>query len=463
MTTDPQRGMLTLDALKQKVESGEVETVVTLFTDLYGRQMGKRVTGEFFLEHTANSGMHACNYLLTVDMPMEPAPGYRYANWELGYGDFHCVPDLSTLRMATWLDKSALVICDIFDEKTHQQVSVAPRSILNRQVQAAADMGYLAQAASELEYFIFEETYKSAREKHYLDLEHFGAYIEDYHILQGTREEILNAAARKHLSNSGVPVEFSKGEWGPGQHELNIRYADIRTMADHHTLYKQCFKDLAHQLGLAVTFMAKFGSDVAGSSSHLHLSLWDSQGKTNIFDGDKALGPVMGSDEFRWFLGGWIAHAREMMVFYAPTINSYKRYQSGSWAPTSLAWSFDNRTAGFRVVGHGKSLRIESRIPGADINPYLAYAAALASGLDGIRNQIEPPPIFEGNVYAAAELPKVPMTLRDAIAELEQSPFVREAFGEDVTEHYLHFFKTEQAAYDKAVTDWERARYFEQI
>ncbi len=203
------RGMLTLEELQHKVESGEVETVVTLFTDLYGRPMGKRVTGEFFLEHTANAGMHACNYLLTVDMPMEPIPGYKYANWELGYGDFHCVPDLATLRMATWLDKSALVVCDLYDEAAHAPVAVAPRSILNRQIAAASELGYTAQAASELEYFIFEETYKTAREKSYVKLEHFGAYIEDYHILQGTREEILNAAARKHLSNSGIPVEFS--------------------------------------------------------------------------------------------------------------------------------------------------------------------------------------------------------------------------------------------------------------
>lgn len=463
MATDHLRGMLTLEALQQKVESGEIETVVTLFTDLYGRQMGKRVTGEFFMDQVAKHGMHACNYLFTVDLPMEPIPGYKYANWERGYGDFHCAPDLNTLRVASWLDKSALVTCDIYDEKTHQQVSVAPRSILNKQIEAADAMGYVGMGSSELEYFIFEETYKSAREKHYIDLEYFGAYIEDYHILQGTREEVLNAAARKHLGNSGVPVESSKGEWGPGQHELNIRYADVRTMADRHTIYKQCFKDLAHQLGLAVTFMAKFDANAAGSSSHIHLSLWDKKGQKNAFAGDKPLGPVKGSDEFRWFMGGWIKHTREMMVFYAPTINSYKRYQSGSWAPTSLAWSFDNRTAGFRVVGHDASLRIESRIPGADVNPYLAYAAALASGLDGIRNQIEPPEIFEGDVYSAAHLPRVPLTLRDAIAELEQSAFARQAFGDEVIEHYLHFYKTEQAAYDKAVTNWERNRYFEQI
>ncbi len=457
-------GMLTLDQLKDKVENGEIETVVTAFTDLYGRFMGKRVTGEFFLDSVAQSGMHACDYLLTVDMFMEPIPGYHYASWELGYGDFHCVPDLKTLRVASWLDKSALVVCDIYDDKKHEQVSVAPRAILNRQLALAAAQGFSAFGASELEYFIFDETYASARDKHYADLKHFGSYIEDYHILQGTREEVLNAAARKHLSKSGVPVESSKGEWGPGQHELNIRFADILTMADRHAIYKQCFKDLAHELGLSVSFMAKVDERFAGSSSHIHLSLWDSQAQNNVFVGDQTLGSVSGtSDQFRWFLGGWIAHARELMPFYAPTVNSYKRYQSGSWAPTALAWSSDNRTAGFRVVGSGKGLRIESRIPGADINPYLTYAAALASGLDGIKNHIEPPTMFAGDVYTAKQLPQVPHSLHEAIAALEGSAFARSVFGDDVIDHYLHFFKTEQAAFDRAVTNWERARYFEQI
>lgn len=457
------RGMLSLEELRPKIETGEIETVVTVFSDLYGRLLGKRITGDFFLEQTAASGMHACNYLLTVDMEMEPVPGYPYANWELGYGDFHCVPDLQTLRLATWLDKSALVICDVADEKAHDLVPVAPRTILRRQMTAAANLGYLPLGSSELEYFIFDESYRSARGMNYLGLRPYGAYIEDYHILQGTREEVLNAAARKHLAASGVPVEFSKGEWGPGQHELNIRYADLLTMADRHTIYKQCFKELADQLGLAVTFMAKYDENLAGSSCHVHVSLWDAEGQQNLFAGDQAMGPVMASNEFRWFLGGWIAHIRELMPFYAPTVNSYKRYQAASWAPTGLAWSYDNRTAGFRVVGRGPSLRIECRVPGADVNPYLVYAAVLASGLDGIRHQIEPPPIFQGDVYAAAGLPRVPNTLREAISALEGSDFARQVFGKDVIEHYLHFFKTEQARFDRAVTNWERNRYFEQI
>jgi glutamine synthetase len=459
--------MLTIDELKKKVESGEVETVVTVFPDLYGRLMGKRITGEFFMDYVVKNGMHACNYLFTVDMEMEPIPGYSYANWELGYGDFHCVPDLDTLRMATWLDKCALVICDASEEELHSLTRIAPRTVLHNTLEAAAGMGYNALGASELEYYIFNETYSGSRDKHYVDLKHFGAYIEDYHILQGTREEPLNAAARKHLANSGIPVEFSKGEWGPGQHELNIRYADLLTMADRHTIFKQCFKDIADSLGIAVTFMAKYDAKLAGSSSHIHMSMWDKDLKKNVFEGDQPIGPgehmPHASQEFFWFLGGCIAHAPEMMPFLAPTINSYKRYQLGSWAPTALAWSYDNRTAGFRVVGHGNSLRIECRIPGADVNPYLVYSALLAAGLDGIKNQIMPPAIFQGDVYSARNLPHVPRTLHDAINFMEQSSFMREAFGDDVVDHYLHYFRTEQSLYDNAVTTWERARYFEQI
>jgi len=467
MSTQPVRGMLTIDELKAKVASGEVETVVTVFPDLYGRLMGKRITGEYFLDYVAQKGMHACDYLFIVDMDMEPIPGYKFANWEAGFGDFHCVPDLSTLCMATWLEKSAFVMCDSFNDKTNEPTPVAPRSILRKQVEAAAAMGYRAIGASELEYYIFADSYAASREKQYVNLKPFGTYLEDYHILQGTREEPLNAAVRRHLGNSGVPVETSKGEWGPGQHELNIRYAEVLTMADRHSIYKQCFKDIADQLGLSVSFMAKYDQKLAGSSCHIHMSLWDKDLENNLFDGEQPIGPDAhlphASSEFKWFLGGWLKHMAELMPFVAPTINSYKRYQAGSWAPTGLAWCYDNRTAGFRVVGHGKSLRIETRVPGADTNAYLAYAALLAAGLDGIRNKIEPPAIFKGDVYSASNLPQVPRTMRDAIAGLEKSAFAREAFGDDVVEHYLHFFKTEQTLFDNAVTTWERARYFEQI
>ena len=288
-----------------------------------------------------------------------------------------------------------------------------------------------------------------------------GWYLEDYHILQGSREESFTAAARQHLKASGIPVESSKGEWGLGQHELNIRYADLLTMADRHSVMKQCLKEIADAQSRSVTFMAKPFAGQAGSSCHIHLSLF--QGDENAFAGDTMMGPVAGSDVFRHFLGGWMARLEETMAFYAPTVNSYKRYEDGSWAPTRIAWSYDNRTAGFRVLGRGESLRIECRVAGADCNPYLAYAAALAAGLDGIAEKTEPPEIFEGDIYAARHLPRVPYTLAQAVDSFERSEFALGAFGADVVEHYSHFFRTEIESYRSAVTDWERKRYFERI
>lgn len=458
---DDIRGMLTMDELKSMVLNDEIETVLVVFTDLYGRFMGKRHDAEFFIEHTLEGGSHACDYLLTVDMEMNPVAGYSFANWESGYGDLHLVPDLSTLRLASWLDKTAMVICDVQNVKTHQLESINPRSILREQINQATTAGYSVMAGSELEYYIFENSYREASEKKYNDLMAAGWYIEDYHILQGTREENFNGIVRRHLKNSGVPVENSKGEWGLGQHELNVRYGDILTMADRHAVYKQCLKEVADKLGISVTFMAKFSEDQAGSSCHLHLSLWKEN--ENIFPGNLSAGPVQCSQEFRWFLGGWIKYAPDAMLFYAPTINSYKRFKAESWAPTRLAWSYDNRTAGFRVVGKDKSLRIECRIPGADCNPYLAFAVALASGLDGIKNNIEPPEIFNGNLYSAQDVPQVPKNLTEAINIFENSSFINDCFGETVQKHYSHFYRTEQESFEKAVTDWERKRYFERI
>lgn len=455
------RGMLGLEELRELVAGGFIETVIVAFTDHYGRLNGKRYDAEMFVEETWLQGTHGCDYLLTTDMEMEPVPGYRFANWELGYGDFHLVPDLATLRHASWLDKTALVLCDLVDDKTHRQVSIAPRSMLRRQIEAASGEGFETMAATELEYYLFETGYREAVEQGYRNLTPVGWYLEDYQILQGTRTEGFTAAARRHLKHSGVPVENSKGEWGLGQHELNVRYAGTLTMADRHVVYKQCLKELADQMGISVTFMAKFAADRAGSSSHIHFSLW--QDGRNAFAGDEELGPVRCSKLFRHFLGGWIAHVPDVMPFYAPTVNSYKRFVDSSWAPTRLAWSYDNRTGGFRVVGSGSSLRIECRIPGADCNPYLALAASLASGLDGIRNRIEPPKIFTGDIYAAAHLPRVPWTLAEATERFAASDFARREFGADVVEHYTHFFRTEQSAYNRAVTDWERNRYFERI
>jgi glutamine synthetase len=452
---------VTLDELRESVTRGAIETVIVGFTDHYGRLMGKRYDADMFVEEVVAHGTHVCDYLLTTDMEMAPVRGYRFANWEKGYGDVHLVPDLGTLTVASWLDRTALVMCDVRNEKTDNAVAVAPRSILRHQVEASREAGYDARAASELEYYVFQQTYRQAAEGGYRELEPAGWYLEDYNILQGTRTEPLTAAARRHLKASGIPVENSKGEWGLGQHELNVRYTDALQMADRHIIFKECLKEVAEQSGLSVTFMAKYAADRAGSSCHIHLSLWKA-GK-NAFAGDDEFGPVKCSDLFRWFLGGWMARVPDVMVFYAPTINSYKRFVDMSWAPTRIAWSYDNRTAGFRVVGRDQSLRIECRIPGADCNPYLAFAGALASGLDGVRRRIEPPECFTGDIYAAQHLPHVPRSLSDAADLFLHSDFAADAFGADVVEHYAHFYKSEQAGFDLAVTDWERKRYFERI
>ncbi|MBL8236792.1 MAG: glutamine synthetase [Bryobacterales bacterium] len=452
-STDRMHNAAKIRDLEQQVQMGAVETVVAAFTDHYGRLMGKRFDAGYFLESVVHAGTHACNYLLTVDMEMEPTPGYQFANWEMGYGDFHLVPDLNTLKILSWQEKTAFVHCDVEDDKAHAPVTVAPRSILRRQLRNAAELGFEAMGASELEYFAYRDAYRDAAKKGYTALEPMGWYLEDYNLLQGTRQEFYTREVRRHLKATGFAVESSKGEWGLGQHEVNVKYSEVLEMADNHALLKQCMKEIADQTGVSVTFMAKPHHGQAGSSCHLHLSL--RKDGHNAFAGE--------TDEFRWFLGGWMAHAPEMMVFYAPTINSYKRFEDMSWAPTRLAWSRDNRTAGFRVVGSGASLRIENRIPGADANPYLAFAASVASGLDGIRNKIEPPPIFEGDVYAARTLPRVPYTLEHAVDLFEASAFAKAQFGPEVVEHYAHFFRNEQKAFERVVTDWERRRYFERI
>ena len=457
-------GMLTVDQLRTAVEEGSIDTVILALTDPYGKLMGKRLDASFFLTDVA-SGTHACDYLFTVDMEMEPVPGYQFSNWESGYGDVHLVPDLGTLRKLSWLDRTALVICDAQLDPGHEPVAVAPRSILRRQLERLRAQGYEAMAGSELEYFLFRTSYMDAASNGYRDLAKVGWYREDYHLLQMTRTEDLNGAYRRHLAASGVPVESSKGEFGKSQHELNIRYAPLLEMADRHVLLKQAVKEISDQLGCCATFMAKPDAAEAGSSSHLHVSLWTTANgeMTNAFPGTGDLSGIACSDHFRWFLGGWMRYVPELMVCYAPTVNSYKRYEAGSWAPTALAWSPDNRTAGFRIVGTGSSLRIECRITGADINPYLAYAAVIASGLAGIEQQIEPPPAHIGDLYAAEDKQMLPATLEEAVSNFANSDLARTAFGADVVEHYTHFYTTEAEAYRKAVTDWERTRYFERI
>ncbi len=458
------RGMLDLKSLQREVADGRVETVITALPDLYGRLVGKRILGGFFLEEIASHGMQVCDYLLACDMEMDPTPGYAFTSWDTGYGDLRAQPDLATLRRADWLDRTALVLCDAVNEADGEPIEVAPRTILKRQLERAAALGLFPHMGSELEFFLFRDDYEIARAKGYRELEQSQHYVEDYHVLSGSFAEPVIGAIRRGVDASGIPVEFGKGEWGPGQHEINRRYAPALEMADRHVIYKLAAKEIAAAAGASVTFMAKWHENLAGSSLHIHVSLADADGRP-LFPGDGELAgaSLRCSDTFRWFLGGLLAHVRELVWFLAPNVNSYKRFRPGMFAPTGIAWSPDNRTAGFRVVGHGPALRVECRVPGADANPYLAYAALLAAGLAGVEGRLDPGPAFEGNVYRAESLPQVPACLRDAISVLEQSKLARQAFGDAVVDHYLHFARTEQAALDTLVSDVERRRYFERI
>jgi glutamine synthetase len=446
--------MLSLDSLEREVAEGRIDTVVTALPDLYGRLIGKRIHGRFFLDEVASDGMHACDYVLACDMEMDPTPGYAFTSWQTGYGDLHAVPAMSTLRRAAWLDRTALVLCDALHENSGEPIEIAPRTILARQLERAAERGLFPQMGSELEFFLFRDDYRAAQQKGWRDLEQSQHYIEDYHVLSGSFAEPVIGTMRRLVDASGIPVEFSKGEWGPGQHEINLRYAPALEMADRHVVYKLAAKEIAAAAGSSVTFMAKWHENLAGSSLHIHTSLADAQGAP-LFPGE--------SETFRCFLGGLLAHAAELTLLLAPNVNSYKRFRPGTFAPTAVAWSYDNRTAGFRVLGQGASLRIECRVPGADANPYLAYAALLAAGLAGVERRIDPGPAFQGDAYAAEGLPRIPGRLAEAIAAFEASELAREAFGEAVIAHLLHFARTEQEAFDARVTDVERQRYFERV
>ncbi len=381
-----EQGKITAKELEELADSGEVDTVLCMFTDLQGRFMGKRILPHFFLEEVlGDEGLHACLYLLAIDMEMEPLPGYRYASWETGYGDFKMVPDMSTLRLVPWIEKTAMVICDIHDEETNEPVEVAPRTILKRQIERAAQAGYVVKAGSELEFYLFKDSYEDAAKKRYQDLEPSSTYIMDYHMLQTTKDEWIIRQIRNGMAGAGIPVEFSKGEFGKGQHEINITYRNVMETADNHAYYKHGTKEIAALNGAAITFMAKWTMAEAGSSCHLHSSVWNADGSKSLMWDDDA--PHHMSETFNHYLGGLMDTAREMSWMFAPFVNSYKRYQLGSWAPTAIVWSHDNRTCGFRVVGEHTGNRIECRIPGADANPYLAFAATIAAGLHGIQNQ----------------------------------------------------------------------------
>jgi len=442
--------MLSLDELKQGVASGALDTVVMAFTDLQGRLMGKRLhAGHFVEENIAEHGVEGCNYLLTIDMEMNVVPGYAMASWEQGYGDFGLRPDLATLRRIPWLEATALVLCDVVWHDG-SPVQASPRQVLDAQVERARAAGYEPMFASELEFYLLRESYAEAHANHYRALTPSVPYILDYHVLATTYDEPLLRQLRNDMRRAGVPIESSKGEAWPGQHEVNFRYADALATADNHVVYKNGAKEIAHQHGCSITFMAKPDHTWIGNSCHMHASLWrDGQ---NAFAGE--------SDAFKQFLAGWITGARELAIFLAPTINSYKRYAAGSWAPTTLAWGHDNRTCGFRIVGHGPGQRIETRLPGGDVNPYLAFAALIAAGLHGIEEGLQLPPPLEGNAYES-DAERFPHTLREAIEALEQGTVARAAFGDEVVDHYLNYARTEQRMFDEVVTCYERERMFE--
>ncbi len=452
-------GRLTLEELKEKIRAGEIDTVISAITDMQGRMMGKRVTGEFFLEH-AEHGTHFCTYLLGTEMEMTTPEGYRRMNWETGYGDWLADPDWSTLRVIPWLEKTALVLGDVREEETGELIPVAPRTVLRRQLERAREMGFAVTMASELEFYLLRESYEGAAEKGFHDLTPFGWYNEDYHLLQGTKAEPLYRAFRNQMSAAGIPIEFSKGEAAPGQHEVNIRYAEALESADRHALFKHGIKELAWQRGHAVTFMAKPDHAWTGSSAHIHVSLRDPEGRHSLFPEENG-SPHGMSEVMRHFLGGLMQGTRELAFFLAPFVNSYKRFAVASWAPVNIVWGRDNRTCGFRIVGRGDSLHIENRFPGGDANPYLAYAAILGAGLHGIEQRIEPPAEHQGNGYTATGVPRVPGALWEAILELERSELARRIFGEEVVEHYLNTARIEQKTYDAIVTCWERQRYLE--
>jgi glutamine synthetase len=443
--------------LKTRIEEGEIDTVIVAIPDVFGRLVGKRFTGQFYLQSVAEHGTHGCNYLLTVNIEMDPMEGFKLANWEAGFGDFAMRPDASSIRILPWQPGAALVICD-FVRDAGDYVLEAPRSLLRRQIDLLAREGFVCKCATELEFYLFNNSYPDAFASGYRNLTPSSDYRIDYHTMQPAREETLFRAVRNQMCAAGVPVESSKGEWGRGQHEVNFVYGDPLPIADMHTVFKQGIKEIAAQQGRSITFMAKPSMSEAGNSCHIHCSLWK--------DGRNAFAESNGDGHtklFRQFLGGLLKYSPELCYFFGPTINSYKRYQPGSWAPTKMAWSNDNRTVGFRVVGHGNGLRIENRMPGADANPYLALAATIAAGMAGIRENLDCGDDYKGNAYIDTKLKSLPSSLEQSIALLRESKLAHDSFGPDVVDFYSHTGTLEAQAFNNSVTDWEKVRYFERI
>lgn len=448
-----------LERLREMVRDGQIDTVIVALTDMQGRLMGKRVQAEAFLRGVVDHGFHFCTYLLGTDMEMNTPDGFALMNWETGYGDWIGREVWETTRVLPWLESTAIVLCDAIDE-AGEEIPVSPRTMLKRQVERAASMGLRIKAGTEFEFYVLSDTFEDLHEKGYGDVERVGYYNEDYHVLQATKLEPLYRQIRNQMTAARIPIEFSKGEAAPSQHEINIRYDDVLESADRSVLFKNGAKEIAWQNGYGLTFMAKPYADWTGSSGHLHMSVWDSAGERPLFYQD-GVEPYGMSDTMCSFLAGMIALQREMALFIAPNVNSYKRYAVASWAPVNVVWGRDNRTTGFRVVGNGADLHIENRFPGGDLNPYVAYAAEVGAGLYGIAHRLELPKEYCGNGYEAKGCDRMPRALYEAISLLERSEAAVEILGQDVVDHYLNAARVEQAAYDAAVHAWDRERYLE--
>ena len=450
-------GNLSFDDLKQRVERGEIDTVLAAQTDMQGRLMGKRFQAEFFVE-SAWEETHCCNYLLATDMEMHTVEGYKATSWAKGYGDYVMRPDLSTLRLIPWLEGTALVLCDVLDHH-HGPVPHAPRTILKKQLERLDKLGLKAMIGTELEFFLFRESFEELQDAGYRGVTPISAYNEDYHIFQTTKEEDVMRALRNGLQGAGVPVENSKGEADAGQEEINVRYSEALDMADNHVIIKNATKEIAWAKGRAVTFMAKWNTEMAGNSSHIHQSLWTKDGKPLFHDAGAEHGM---SETMRHYLAGLLTYASDVTYFLAPYINSYKRFAEGTFAPTRAIWSADNRTAGYRIAGPGtKGVRVECRVGGADLNPYLAIAAQIAAGLAGIEEKLELEPEFTGDAYKAQRARSIPTSLRKSAEALKRSKMLKAAFGEEVVAHYLRAAEWEQEDFDRRVTDYEVFRGFE--
>jgi glutamine synthetase len=447
---------LTLDSLRSQVTAGEVDTVLASFVDMQGRLMGKRFLAQHFVD-SAWEETHCCNYLLATDLEMATPDGYASTSWESGYGDYVMKPDLSTLRPVPWLEGTVMVLCDIQDHHTHKDIPHSPRGMLKRQIARLEAMGYDAMTATELEFFLFEKSFDEIRKSGFRDLEPISGYNEDYHIFQTTKEEHIMRPLRNHLYAAGIPIENSKGEAEAGQEELNIKYDKPLNTADFHTIAKHATKEIAWQQGHAASFLPKWHHSRVGSSSHVHQSLWK-DGKPAFYDADDKLGM---SQMMKHYMAGLLKYAPDYTYFLAPYINSYKRFQKGTFAPTRTIWSVDNRTAGFRLCGDGtKAIRVECRVGGSDLNPYLAIAAQIAAGIKGIEDKLELDPPFSGDVYKG-NTGMIPQNLRDACENLKNSTMLRAAMGDDVIDHYTRCAEVELEDFDRVVTDYEIIRGFE--